>query len=195
MPTKRRTPWKKMPFPLLIFALGLSIGYRSYEYFPAHKRIEVSNANAIFDIRFSPRGGSLQLILDSLAKAQAHIYVHAYSFTSKEITEALIKAHLRGVKVLVIADKRESKNRYCRLQELKNVGIQVRIDKVSGLAHNKIMVIDSDWVITGSYNWSAAAEKRNAENILRITNEKINACYEENFFARYSKGEVYGQYK
>lgn len=185
-------PWSKWPLPILTFVLGMGIGYQGYEYFPPQGHITVpGQTEVIFDICFSPRGGGLELVLKTLAQAQDHVYVHVYSFTSQEITEALINAHLRGVRVLVIADKRESKSRYCRLQALVEAGIEVRIDKVSGLAHNKIMIIDDAWVITGSYNWSAAAEKRNAENILRITSEEVNTYYQENFFMRYANARGY----
>ena len=181
----------KWPLPVFAFFLGIGLGYRGYEYFPPRGHIEVhGQAEAIFDIRFSPKGGGLALVLDTLAMAQDHVYVHTYSFTSKEITQALIHAHQRGVRVRVIADKRESKSSHCKLDDLVKAGIEVRIDKVSGLAHNKVMVVDDTWVITGSYNWSAAAEKRNAENILRIASKEVNASYRDNFSMRYAQATL-----
>lgn len=189
MAKKRQSNLFKRPWSLVTLLLGLGAGYSAHEYFPRQGHIEVLNdQQAIFDIRFSPRGGCLELILQTLALAQDHVYVHTYSFTSQEIAQALINAHRRGVRVLVIADKRESQSHYARLQALVDAGIEVRIDKVSGLAHNKIMVVDDNWVITGSYNWSAAAEKRNAENIVRITNPAVNKHYATNFWTRYQKG-------
>lgn len=188
MPKKSVLPRGKWPVSLLIFVLGFSLGYHSYEY--SHQApITASQEEVAFDIRFSPHGGCIDLILDTLGKAKNHIHIHTYSFTSKEITQALIAAHLRGVRVLVVADERESKDRYCRLGELLKVGIEVRIDKVSGLAHNKVMIIDDNWIITGSYNWSRSAEKRNAENIIRIQHEEVNACYERNFWTRFNAGK------
>jgi phosphatidylserine/phosphatidylglycerophosphate/cardiolipin synthase-like enzyme len=51
----------------------------------------------------------LPLILEHIQKAQKSIKIQAYSFTSKEIAQALISAHLKGIKVIVIADKSQRK--------------------------------------------------------------------------------------
>ena len=185
---KKKKPQLRQKVPYVFFlCVGIAIGYQGREYVPLHDdTIAVEQeASTLFDIRFSPRGGCLNLILHTLAQAKNHIYVQAYSFTSVEISDALIAAHQRGVKVIVLGDKESSHSRYSKLQKLIDHGIAVRIDKVSGLAHNKIMIVDDTCVITGSFNWSANAEKRNAENIIRIKNKAVNNTYNKNFFKRY----------
>ena len=47
------------------------------------------------------------------------------------------------------------------------------------MAHNKIMVIDKETVITGSFNFTKAAEEKNAENLLIINKELVKAYMEE----------------
>jgi phospholipase D len=37
-------------------------------------------------------------------------------------------------------------------QELMNDGIDVSFDKMAGIAHNKVIIIDKKKVITGSFN-------------------------------------------
>ena len=188
--TKKKKTSHKLPIALLTFILGASIGYQAHEYQrqAAHATFPATDGNKVaIDIRFSPKGGGLALALDAINHAHDHIYVHAYSFTSKPITEALIAAHRRGVVVKLLIDKRESKSRYCCASLLKHAGIEVQIDPVAGLAHNKVLIVDNEHVVTGSFNWSAAAESRNAENILLITSEKVNTIYTDNWHKRYER--------
>ena len=73
---------------------------------------------------------------------------------------------------------------------LKNSDIELYINKPRGIAHNKTIVIDDNVVITGSYNFTKAAEYNNVENLLIIRSEDINAIYRANFYKclRYSRG-------
>ena len=57
----------------------------------------------------------------------------------------------------------------------------VLIDASHAIAHNKVMIIDSDAVITGSFNFTKAAEERNAENLLIIYYKELSALYAENW--------------
>ena len=63
------------------------------------------------------------------------------------------------------------------------------IDYVSGIAHNKIMIIDDRIVLTGSFNWTMGAEKRNAENLLMINNAEVAKIYKDNWLNR-SKNSI-----
>ena len=77
-------------------------------------------------------------------------------------------AHKRGIKVEVILDRSQRTQKYSSAAFLYNVGIPVKIDAQHAIAHNKVMVIDGETVITGSFNFTKAAEERNAENLLII---------------------------
>ena len=94
--------------------------------------------------------------------------VQAYSFTSTPIAKALLDARKRGVKITVILDKSQKTARYSSADFLRNSGIATYIDGKHAIAHNKIMIIDRECVITGSFNFTKAAEEKNAENILVI---------------------------
>jgi phosphatidylserine/phosphatidylglycerophosphate/cardiolipin synthase-like enzyme len=61
---------------------------------------------------------------------------------------------------------------------------------VSGIAHNKVMIIDDMHVLTGSFNWSQAAATSNAENLLLITDKEINQLYTANWIERAKHAEV-----
>jgi phosphatidylserine/phosphatidylglycerophosphate/cardiolipin synthase-like enzyme len=109
------------------------------------------------------------------------VLVQAYSFTSAPIAKALMEAHKRGVKVQVILDKSQRTEKYTSATFLQNVGIPVYIDDKHAIAHNKVMVIDGRVVITGSFNFTKAAEENNAENLLVIDDAQIAEKYAKNW--------------
>lgn len=135
-------------------------------------------------ICFSPNNGCQLSIINYLNQASTSIYVHAYSFTNKELANALIEAHHRGLDIKILYDKQQAKSKHSLLPLLQKTGIACYIDQTKGLAHNKIMIIDNNTIITGSYNWSNNAEYRNAENLLFINNKNIAGKYLANWYAR-----------
>jgi phosphatidylserine/phosphatidylglycerophosphate/cardiolipin synthase-like enzyme len=84
--------------------------------------------------------------------------VQAYSFTSAPIANALVDAHKRGVNVQVILDKSQRTEKYSSADFVARAGIPTFIDAKHAIAHNKIMVIDGYEILTGSFNFTKAAE-------------------------------------
>jgi hypothetical protein len=93
------------------------------------------------------------------------------------LAEALIAANRRGVKVRVLLDGSQDEQYHSQGRYLHESGVNVRVDRShmlspgdnEGIMHNKFAVIDSNTVLTGSYNWTESAEVRNDENLLVIT--------------------------
>ena len=117
-------------------------------------------------VAFSPDGGGEQIIVNAINGARNQILVQAYGFTDKAILGALVQAKRRGVDVRVILDKSNDKGRYSGANYVANAGIPVWIDDKPAIAHNKVMIIDHNEVVTGSFNFTASAQTRNAENVL-----------------------------
>jgi phosphatidylserine/phosphatidylglycerophosphate/cardiolipin synthase-like enzyme len=117
--------------------------------------------------------------------------VQAYSFTSTPIAQALLEAHKRGVKVEVILDKSQRKASYTSASFLANSRIPTFIDDVHAIAHNKVMVIDGKIVITGSFNFTKAAESKNAENLLILQSPELAQIYTENWNRHREHSEPY----
>lgn len=131
-------------------------------------------------------------IIAELDGAKVSIDVQAYSFTSAPIAKAVKNAHDRGVKVRVILDKSQRTARYSSATYLFNAGVPVWIDARHRIAHNKVMLIDGRTIITGSFNFSAAAENDNAENLLVILDDaKLYARYAQNFEAHLTHAKRY----
>jgi len=133
------------------------------------------------EVYFSPRGGCTEAVVKELAAAKSTVLVQAYSFTSAPIAKALVDAHKRGVKVEVILDKSQKGEKYTSADFVLHAGIRTLIDAKHPIAHNKIMVIDSVTVITGSFNFTKAAEEGNAENLLVIRSPDLAAKYTANW--------------
>jgi phosphatidylserine/phosphatidylglycerophosphate/cardiolipin synthase-like enzyme len=121
---------------------------------------------------FSPRQGATALVIKTIEEAEKTIHVAAYSFTSKPIAEALVAAHGHGIDVEVVLDKSQSKSRYRMLSYLTDNGIPARINSRYAIMHNKFMIIDSKVLELGSFNYTKAAEEKNAENVLVIRRKK-----------------------
>ncbi|MBX9348691.1 phospholipase D family protein [Chromobacterium vaccinii] len=129
-------------------------------------------AGADYEVGFSPSAGGLALVLQGIDGAKSSILVAAYAFTSKPIAESLLNAHKQGVKVQVVADEKSNRKGYSAAQFLANQGIPVRLNGNYAIFHHKFMVIDGQHLETGSFNYSAAAANRNAENVLLLRNVK-----------------------
>ena len=134
-----------------------------------------------WSVFFSPKGGCTEAVVSAIAGAKRSVLVQAYSFTSAPIAEALANSHRRGIDVQVILDKSNLHEEHSSADFLIQAGIPTRIDTAHAIAHNKVMVIDGETVITGSFNFTKAAEEHNAENLLVIHDTKLAARYVENW--------------
>jgi phosphatidylserine/phosphatidylglycerophosphate/cardiolipin synthase-like enzyme len=122
--------------------------------------------HATIEVAFSPNMGATDLVVKAIGEGRKTIRVAAYSFTSKDIAQALLNAHKRGLDVKVVVDKSQAKARYTSAHFLANVGIPTRVDHRYAIMHNKFIVIDGVNVELGSFNFTAAAEHKNAENVM-----------------------------
>lgn len=144
-----------------------------------------------WQVFFSPRGGCTEAIVAELNRATNTVHVQAYSFTSEPIARALLDAHKRGVKVQVILDKAQRTDKYSEADFLAHAGIRTLIDAKHAIAHNKVMILDGATVITGSFNFTSAAESRNAENLLVIHDPNLARQYLTNFERHADHSEPY----
>jgi phosphatidylserine/phosphatidylglycerophosphate/cardiolipin synthase-like enzyme len=144
-------------------------------------------------VYFSPKGGCTVAIVEQLNGAKKSIDMQAYSFTNTEIAKALADAQERGIKVRAILDRKENvTGQYSGATYLLNHQVPTWTDGKHPIAHNKVMVVDGETVITGSFNFTQQAENSNAENLLVITGKpKLAAAYEANFEAHLKHSEAY----
>jgi len=166
---------RRLTVGIALFALS-TVGCQ-----PAKPSTAQGTSQPTWQVAFSPNGGATQLVVDALVQAKQTVLVQAYSFTSAPIAKALVEAKQRGVKVEVILDKSQRTEHYSEVDFLAHAGIPVSIDAVHAIAHNKVMVIDGETVITGSFNFTKAAEEHNAENLLVLHDKALAAEYMANW--------------
>jgi phosphatidylserine/phosphatidylglycerophosphate/cardiolipin synthase-like enzyme len=149
------------------------------------RAVEGPQAGPSWQVYFSPDGGCTQAIVSAIDAARQQILVQAYEMTSPQIKSALLDASRRGVHVNAIFDPEAFRGTGTVVSALSAGGIPTFVDSAHrpGLAHNKVIVIDQALVITGSFNFTKAAESRNAENLLIIRDPALAAAYARNFAA------------
>jgi phosphatidylserine/phosphatidylglycerophosphate/cardiolipin synthase-like enzyme len=144
-------------------------------------------APAQVSVCFVPEQACGAEVVDAIAAAQSFIRVQAYGFTAPAILRALAAARARGVDVQAILDKSDDRERGSRLTGARftaEANIPTWIDDSVAIAHSKVIIIDGHLVIGGSYNYTAAAERRNAENVTFIDAPVVADFYLLNWEAR-----------
>ncbi|HMC28159.1 MAG TPA: phospholipase D family protein [Verrucomicrobiae bacterium] len=144
-----------------------------------------------WQVYFSPNGGCTDAVVAALNRATNSVLVQAYSFTSAPIAKAVVDAQRRHLQVAVILDKSQKTEKYSSADFLRNSGVATFIDSKHAIAHNKIMIIDGAAVLTGSFNFTKAAEENNAENLLVIHDPALAAKYKANWQAHLAHSVQY----
>lgn len=203
---------KKIIKLLTIFALGIGVGAIYHDdiiseispYLEIAKVLNSSNHNtnnvsdnpiasvqttygvheSKINLCFTPPSGCASRVVGAIENATTSIRMQAYGLTHPEIAMALVEAKKRGVDVSILLDRSNTTQKYSKMQELQAAGIAIVIDKVPGIAHNKIIIIDGHKTITGSFNFTTSADTRNAENVIIIDDEFVAKTYLQNWIRR-----------
>jgi len=127
---------------------------------------------------FSPDDDTAARIVELIRAAQKEIHFLAYSFTSDEIGAALLERAAAGVQVSgVFEEGQYYSNTGTEFDRLAAAGLDVRLDGNPRNMHHKVILIDNQIVILGSYNFSRNAEEYNDENTLIIHNAEMAAQF------------------
>jgi phospholipase D len=142
----------------------------------------------ILSVCFSPGGGCADVVVYWIGRANSSIHILIYSFTLDSIGNALItaKQNKPGLDIRIVWDASASSEAGSEYQKLLNAGFNIHVDHRSGLLHDKVAIIDSHIILTGSFNWSNAANHTNGENLIVIDNPSWASAYEQNFQENWS---------
>jgi phosphatidylserine/phosphatidylglycerophosphate/cardiolipin synthase-like enzyme len=136
----------------------------------------------LIETYFSPDDGTAARIIQLISEAKESIYFLAFSFTSDDIATALIERAQAGVAVSgVFEESQYRSNIGAEYDNLRAAGLDVHLDGNREDMHHKVIIVDEAIVITGSYNFSASAEKRNDENTLILHQPDLVAAYVSEF--------------
>jgi phosphatidylserine/phosphatidylglycerophosphate/cardiolipin synthase-like enzyme len=156
-------------------------------------------ARGSVQLAFTPRDDAEGMVVDCIGRARQQILVQAFSFTSRALANALVAAKARGVDVQVMADREQTfGGESSRIPDLVRADIPVSLEVRYQSAHNKVMVVDAGSadaaVITGSYNWTYAAQYKNAENVLILRgNPDIVNAYAANWRRHFADALPYAE--
>ena len=190
----RSLPPLSLRFPSLLMCANPGVKFHAI---PLLSVVIWSLASSIADaaeniqVFFSPHGGCTEAVVDNLGRATNSVLVQAYSFTSAPIAKALTDAKKRGVNVQVILDKSNLTGQYSSADFVAHANIPTYIDSKHAISHNKIMVIDGKTILTGSFNFTKAAEGSNAENLLVIQDPALAKLYTANWKAHLEHSQAY----
>lgn len=184
--------WSGLPRAAVLSA-GVWTGL--WAWVPLHAGQPLSlSARGEVQVAFTPGDDAGALVVSILDQARQRILVQAYGFTHMAIAEALVAAHRRGVHVAVLADQRQAETlATSRVAWLARQGVPVWLDGEHAAAHDKVMVVDPGTpgatVITGSFNFTHAAQFRNAENLLVL---RGNLPLAEAYAANWRRHAIHG---
>ncbi len=133
-------------------------------------------AEMVVQACFSPAGKCSSLIIREIQQAKKELLVAVYAFTSDELATVVVQAKKRGLAVQVVIDRdfdagnERSKGKFLEAQRVPVRRIAAIKSnppvKDAGLMHQKFAILDRSAVLTGSYNWTHAADRLNDENLL-----------------------------
>lgn len=102
-----------------------------------------------------------------ISKAKKSIDLAIFSFTNDVLANEILAAHERGVKVRIITDDEAMKGKGADTERMAAAGIPCRTDSEEQYhMHNKFMIVDKAFLVTGSFNWTFQAGKSNQENVV-----------------------------
>jgi len=172
--------------------IGLGIGFgTSPIFFPGSQRTITTTSlqqvtvtrtgSGLVEYAFSPGRQCASLVIKWIQKSNSTIHVLIYSFTLDNIRDALIQAKNRGIDVKIVVEKSQSTGQGAEYATLKSLGFNIRLDSNSGDMHDKVAIIDGHIILTGSFNWSAAGNEQNNENLVVLDNASWAAAFEAQF--------------
>lgn len=138
---------------------------------------------------FSPDDHPQERILELIRGAEDQILFLAFSFTSDSIAQAIIERSQAGVTVQGVLDTSQSYNDVgSEWERFQENDVDVRLDGNPEKMHHKFILIDGEIVVTGSYNFTESAEKKNDENVLIIHSSSLAFDFTQEFQRVYRKG-------
>lgn len=130
---------------------------------------------------FSPEDAPADRVVDLLYGAKESVEMMAYSFTLDDIGEALQSGAARGLDVRIVCDAEQMDGTGAECPLLQRDGLDVRVDSIEGLMHHKVIVIDSEIVIFGSFNFTRSANIRNDENLVVVYDTELARAFQAEF--------------
>ena len=130
---------------------------------------------------FSPGEGCRNAIIDRLRRAKRRAHICVFTISDDRISKEILAAHKRGVKVVMITDNDKMSDIGSDISALVKAGVETYIDRTDNHMHHKFAVIDSFWVLSGSFNWTRSASRYNHEDLVVTNAPETVKAFEDEF--------------
>ncbi len=148
---------------------------------------QVTVNNVLVEVYFAPEDNVMPQIVSEINAAQEEIRFMAFSFTEDSMGQAMLERAAAGVEVSGIFETTGSETAFSELTPLFCAGLDVRQDGNPFILHHKVIVIDRQTVVTGSFNFSSNATNTNDENLLIIHDPALAQQYLVEFEQRFAQ--------
>jgi phosphatidylserine/phosphatidylglycerophosphate/cardiolipin synthase-like enzyme len=138
---------------------------------------------------FSPGDSCANNIIDCIQNAKQTVDICVFTISDNNISEAILSAHLRGIKVRVLSDNFKAEDRGSDIYYLAEKGVPVKLDRSPNHMHHKFAIFDQWILVNGSFNWTRSASKVNEENITVLYDASLLASFSETFESLWQKSE------
>ena len=140
-----------------------------------------SQTSSINSAHFSPGDDCRRKLLDLCVSARESLDISVFTISDDRLTQAIITAHRRGIRVRLITDNDKSLDEGSDVNHLMAEGVDIRMDNSPNHMHHKFALIDQRILINGSFNWTRSATEYNQENILVTDEQGLVAAYLREF--------------
>lgn len=121
-------------------------------------------------------------LANAIDAVQNTLDIAAFELNNEVITEAILRAHERGVQVRIVTDDEHGlEDDDSTLVDLELEGIPIVDDSRTALMHDKFMIMDGITVWTGSTNFTANGVYRNNNNLLALRSRRAVIAYQAEF--------------
>lgn len=141
---------------------------------------------------FASEDDVMDKVISTVDQAKSSIHFMTYSFTDDNLGKTMINRSNNGVLVEGIFEtvganssytdpETEVKRWLSECKALLNSGLDVRLDGNPRTFHHKVIIVDGQTVILGSFNFSSNANTQNDENLLIVHDPRLAGDYEQQY--------------
>lgn len=177
---------------------------------PAKNDVIVSNTTTVNGVTVEyyagPKEALMNQLFSKLSTANVSVHFMIFTFTRDDLKDALLARKAAGVQIMGVFDQLQANGQYSEDDALASAGVATWIDgnnhsdgQGGGILHHKVMIIDGNsnsdpMVVTGSFNWTDAADNDNDENMVIIHSADAARAYLQEFCAVVGVANVHPSY-